>query len=102
MTPETRIGGNQVDVSLGPWPPGLVRSPFVRADVTRLEEPLHQNSPREDRRPLRAFPLPAKNQLNAGCPKLGMLRAFETARNTEATGTHMLHFFLELEQPPQK
>jgi hypothetical protein len=51
MTLETRIGGNQVDVSLGPWPPGLVRSPLVRADVTRLEEPLHQNFTREDRRP---------------------------------------------------
>ncbi len=39
MTLETRTGGNQVDVPLGPWPPGLVRSPLVRPDVVRLEEP---------------------------------------------------------------
>ncbi len=26
MTQETRIGGNEFDVSLGPWPPGFVRS----------------------------------------------------------------------------
>jgi hypothetical protein len=31
LTPETQIGWNQVDVSLGPWPPGLVRSyPVIR------------------------------------------------------------------------
>ncbi len=50
-------------------------SPLVRADVTRLERPLHQNSPREDRRPLRNLTLPvvpAKNRLDAGSPGLGM------------------------------
>ncbi len=38
---------------------GLVRSPLVRAYVTRL-------------RPLRVFPFPAKNRLDAGSPRLGM------------------------------
>jgi hypothetical protein len=72
MTPETRIGGNQVDVALGPRSPGLVRSPLIRADVTRLERSLHRNSPREDRRPLLNLPLPVKNRLDAGSPGLGM------------------------------
>ncbi len=52
--------------------PGLVYSPVARADVTRLEEPLHQNSPREDLQPSLTFPLPTKNQLNTGCARLGM------------------------------
>jgi hypothetical protein len=93
MTPETRIGGNQVDASLGPWSPGLVLSPFVRADVTRLEEQLHQNSPREDRRPLRTFPLPAKNRLNSGCPRLGIKSldedVFELLRGADQNQTQM-------------
>jgi hypothetical protein len=72
MTPETRINGNQVDVVLGPGSPGLVPSPLVRADVTRLGRSLHWSSPREDRRPLRNLPLPAKNRLDAGSPGLGM------------------------------
>ena len=45
MTPLTRIAGIQVDVWLGPWFPGLAHSPLVRADVTRLENPLRRNSP---------------------------------------------------------
>ncbi len=49
------MGGNQVDVSLGPWPPGLVRSPLGRAIVTRLKIQLHWNSPRQDQRLLRMF-----------------------------------------------
>ncbi len=49
MTPETRIGGNQVDVLLGPWSPGLVRSGKTRArhrlkchasDMERASEPV--------------------------------------------------------------
>ena len=53
MTPETRIAGIQVDDWLLPWLSGLVCSPLVRADVTRLENPLRRDSPREDQRPLR-------------------------------------------------
>ena len=34
--------------------------------------PLHRNSPREDRRPLRVLPLPAEDRLDAGSPRLGM------------------------------
>ncbi len=34
--------------------------------------PLHRDYPREDRRPLRVLPFPAKNRLDAGSPQLGM------------------------------
>ena len=50
----------------------IARSPLVRADVTPLERSLHRTSPREDQRPLRNLPLPAKNRLDAGSPGLGM------------------------------
>jgi hypothetical protein len=60
--------------------------------VNRLEEPLHQNSPREDRRPLRAFPLPAKNLLNAG-PRLDMKSlgedVCELRRGADPNQTHV-------------
>ncbi len=38
MTPETRMGGNQVMSHSGLGLPGLVCSPLVRADVTRLDQ----------------------------------------------------------------
>jgi hypothetical protein len=52
MAPETRTGGNQAAVSLGPGSPGLVRSPVVtaRADATRtrLERSLHRSGTSSD------------------------------------------------------
>ena len=48
--------------------PGLIQSPLVRADVTRLE--LLDHSPREQRRPLRRYPLPVENRREAGCPRV--------------------------------
>ncbi len=59
-------------LGLRPSAPGLVRSPFVRADVTWLVRQLHRNALWEDRRPLRTFPLPVRNQLDADSPMLGM------------------------------
>jgi hypothetical protein len=52
--------------------PGLVRSPLVRANVTRLDKTAPPGLPREDRRPFRVLPFPAKDHLDAGSPLLGM------------------------------